>query len=573
MTTPDSSLVRTTPDLPDTLPPAGRLAGFGVGARLAGAFALLVALLVGLSVFQLERLGRVAGSLDDVANDHWRKVRNAERAMALAADQMGAAMALALTSDGSPREALLARMERNRTEVNGVVAELERLRLDERAAARYAEVKERRAAYLESLGEVRRLVVGGNVEAARPALVEQVVPRLGALVEAWQGFIDDEGADVDADAAEGARLFQAARTTTVLAVLLAVVAAALVGSAAARSVTRPLAIAVGAAERIAVGDLRDPIRVTRGDELGRLQAAMRTMTERLAAVLAEIRGGAEILAGASGQVAATSQALSQGTGEQAASVEETTSSLEEMSASITQTAENARRSEALSQESARNAEEGGRSVAETVEAMRSIAEKIGIVEEIAYQTNLLALNAAIEAARAGDHGRGFAVVAAEVRKLAERAQRASREISAVAASSTAVADRSGKLIVELVPAIRKTADLVQEVAATTQEQSAGVAQLSKAMATVDQVTQRNASAAEELSSTADEMASQAETLEQLVAYFQVSGPQAPARPTVPKAPPAAAGPRLAAAPRRAAPLPAARPIAANGGDGGQYRRF
>jgi methyl-accepting chemotaxis protein len=160
-------------------------------------------------------------------------------------------------------------------------------------------------------------------------------------------------------------------------------------------------------------------------------------------------------------------------------------------------------------------------VGETVGAMKSIAEKISIIEEIAYQTNLLALNAAIEAARAGEHGKGFAVVATEVRKLAERAQKAAKEIGALAGSSVKVAERSGQLIGELVPAIRKTADLVQEVAAASAEQSAGVGQVSKAMGSVDQVTQRNASAAEELSSTAEEMASQSEALQQLMGFFLV----------------------------------------------------
>jgi methyl-accepting chemotaxis protein len=192
-----------------------------------------------------------------------------------------------------------------------------------------------------------------------------------------------------------------------------------------------------------------------------------------------------------------------------------------MGASIGQNAENSRQTEQMASASARNAEESGRAVVETVGAMKQIAEKTSIVEEIAYQTNLLALNAAIEAARAGEHGRGFAVVAQEVRKLAERAQGAAKEIGALASGSVGVADRSGQLLAELVPSIRKTADLVQEVAAASQEQTAGVGQINRAMSQVDQVTQRNASAAEELSSTAEEMASQAEALQSLMSFFRL----------------------------------------------------
>jgi methyl-accepting chemotaxis protein len=155
-------------------------------------------------------------------------------------------------------------------------------------------------------------------------------------------------------------------------------------------------------------------------------------------------------------------------------------------------------------------------------AMRSIAEKVSIIEEIAYQTNLLALNAAIEAARAGEHGRGFAVVASEVRKLAERSQSSAKEITTLASSSVSIAERSGVLLNELVPAIRKTTELVQEVAAASQEQASGVTQVNKAMGQMDQVTQRNASAAEELSSTAEELSSQAEALKQLMEFFKIN---------------------------------------------------
>jgi methyl-accepting chemotaxis protein len=182
-----------------------------------------------------------------------------------------------------------------------------------------------------------------------------------------------------------------------------------------------------------------------------------------------------------------------------------------------------------------DASESGKSVGDTVEAMKEIAEKISIIEEIAYQTNLLALNAAIEAARAGEHGKGFAVVATEVRKLAERSQSAAKEIGGLAGSSVRVAERSGKLLADLVPAIKKTADLVQEVAAASTEQAAGVSQINRALLSVDQVTQRNASASEELASTAEEMSAQAESLQQLVSFFRVDSTEsAPVRTTTAK---------------------------------------
>jgi methyl-accepting chemotaxis protein len=406
------------------------------------------------------------------------------------------------------------------------------------------------------------------------ATFEAAETLLGKLIELNVKIGEDERT---AGHAIIARTKAVAVATSAVGVLLAI----LFGILMSRSITAPIRVAVGAVERIAAGDLRDPPVVDRGDEAGRLLSAVRTTVEKLAATIGEVRGGADALAGAAAQVSTTAQALSQGTGEQAASVEETTSSLEEMSASITQNAENSRQTEAMAKQGAGSAEESGKAVAETVVAMRSIAERISIIEEIAYQTNLLALNAAIEAARAGEHGRGFAVVATEVRKLAERAQKAAKEIGALAGTSVGVAERSGTLIAELVPAIRKTADLVQEVAAASTEQSSGVAQVSKAMTVVDQVTQRNASAAEELSSTAEEMSSQAESLQQLMAFFRVGealghahAPAARERLHVPHVQVGAAPAAALPPPRTAATASIAAAAARNGhAEAGGFRRF
>jgi methyl-accepting chemotaxis protein len=352
------------------------------------------------------------------------------------------------------------------------------------------------------------------------------------------------------------------QATVAMIVILAFSLAGLVGASVlvARAVTGPLNQAVQAARLLTEGNLSATIETRSQDEVGQLLAGMNKMTayfkdmagvaeeiaagnlgvkveprsaedsfgkafaamlQKLVSVVGELRTAASSMASAASQVSSSAQDLAQGTSEQAAGVEETASNLEQMKASITQNAEHSREMERMAVKGAKDAGDTGRAVEETAEAMKDISAKISIVGEIAYQTNLLALNAAIEAARAGEHGRGFGVVAAEVRKLAERSQGAAKEIEALASSSSGIAVRSKELLAELVPSIRKTAELVQDVAAASTEQAAGVAQIHKALGSVDDVTQRNSSGAEELSSTAEELAAQADALQQLVSFFRL----------------------------------------------------
>jgi methyl-accepting chemotaxis protein len=288
-----------------------------------------------------------------------------------------------------------------------------------------------------------------------------------------------------------------------------------------RMITRPLVRATAAVEKVANGDLTESLTISSQDEVGQICTALNRMLENLRHIVGDVSQASNNVAAGSEEMTATAQQLSQGATEQAASAEETTASIEEMSSSIQQNADNARQTDKLATKAAEDARTSGEAVTRTVAAMKEIAQKISIIEEIARKTDLLALNAAVEAARAGEHGKGFAVVASEVRKLAERSQAAAAEISKLSADGVAVADNAGAMLIKLVPDIRKTAELVQEIAAASAEQSTGAAQVNKAVQQLDQVIQQNSSASEEMASTAEELSSQAEQLRAAIAFFKV----------------------------------------------------
>ncbi|BBI98955.1 methyl-accepting chemotaxis protein [Ferrigenium kumadai] len=287
-------------------------------------------------------------------------------------------------------------------------------------------------------------------------------------------------------------------------------------------VLRPLEQAVRSCQVIAAGDVSLLKSVEYHGEVGRLMHAINTMAGNIASIVTDVRGAAGELASASEEISSTAQSLSQSSSEQASNVEEISASVEQMSSAIQKNTENTKLTDSMATQAATQASEGSEAVLQTVAAMKQIAAKIGIIDDIAYQTNLLALNAAIEAARAGDAGRGFAVVAAEVRALAERSQVAAQEIGGVAGSSVELAERAGRLLEQMVPAINKTSGLVQEIAESSMEQSGGVAQINTAMMQMSQATQHNASGSEELAATSQALSSQAETLQQLVGFFKMN---------------------------------------------------
>ncbi len=345
-------------------------------------------------------------------------------------------------------------------------------------------------------------------------------------------------------------------------VLIAILVSILIG----RSIVKPLALVVQAMGLLSEGDLglpgidRADMRkiAARNDEIGSVGVSIDGLIASLVSITGDISSSSGQVSTGSEQLSEMAQGLAQGSNEQAASIEELSASVEELASTIRQNADNTTQADALSRRVATNAEESGKAVGQTVASMKEIASRISIIEEIARQTNLLALNAAIEAARAGEAGKGFAVVASEVRKLAERSATAAGEINELSAKSVTVAGEAGKRLEELVPDIRKTAELIQEIAAASREQSSGAEQLSKGVTQMDMVVQQNASSSEELAATSEELAGQATKLAETIGFFKVGTEERRvAKPRLVKASAAKTGEvAKARAPSRAiAPLP------------------
>ncbi|MDR3639833.1 MAG: methyl-accepting chemotaxis protein [Humidesulfovibrio sp.] len=348
--------------------------------------------------------------------------------------------------------------------------------------------------------------------------------------------------------AQAASALSTASAILIGGLLIALVLSLIVAAFLTRGITQPVMLGVSFAKRMAEGDFTGRLDIDQKDEIGVLAQALNEMVGRLRGVVAEVRGATDNVASGSEELSASSESLSQGATEQAAAIEEVSSSIEQMASNIRQNADNAQQTEHIALQAAKDAQEGGVAVGQAVVAMKNIAEKISIIEEIARQTNLLALNAAIEAARAGEHGKGFAVVAAEVRKLAERSGNAAGEISELSSSTVAVSEKAGEMLSKLVPDIQRTAELVQEIAAATGEQNSGAEQINKAIQQLDQVIQQNASASEEMASTSEELSSQAQQLQQTMSFFRVDSGGTVMRHRKPKALPAGPSARPHGAP-------------------------
>lgn len=333
------------------------------------------------------------------------------------------------------------------------------------------------------------------------------------IIEKSKGYImTDEAMLGEANKTQGGVII-----FSIIAIVIAIILAYVI----TKGIVRPINKGVNFAQEVAKGDLTAKIDIDQEDEIGVLASSLSSMVNKLREIVTSIMSGADSIASASNQMSSTSQEMSQGASEQASSAEEVSSSMEEMVSNIQQNTENAQQTEKIALSAVEGIREGYKSTEISVTSMKNIAEKIKIINDIAFQTNILALNAAVEAARAGEHGKGFAVVAAEVRKLAERSKVAADEIDELSQSGVSISEKAGKQLAEIVPEIEKTAKLVQEISAASLEQTSGADQVNNAIQQLNQVTQQNAAASEEMATSAEELSSQADQLKDYVSYFDI----------------------------------------------------
>ncbi|RWX76526.1 methyl-accepting chemotaxis protein [Neorhizobium lilium] len=504
--------------------------------KLASAFGFIILMLVVTAGYGIYSLGNLNDALGNVIQGPAARLKLAQRLSNDQLQQIRQQKNILLSATPAEIQGYTAKSDDARRDFAENLKAVQSL-ATEQGKPLWDKLDTLSAAFRQHDDVIRKIMLSGDAAGALKvstnearAVTNDIDALLSDVVKLEESRLDDADQQADLDYAQTRMIMiSVAGTALIIAALFALWIAV--------NINKGLRGAVQAVQNVADGDLTRFAPINSRDEIGDLLGYVNTMIERLRGVVGDALAASDNVSSGSQELSASAEQLSQGATEQASSAEEASASMEQMAANIKQNADNAAQTEKIARQSSRDAETSGQAVNRAVGAMRTIAEKISIVQEIARQTDLLALNAAVEAARAGEHGKGFAVVASEVRKLAERSQTAAAEISSLSGETVQVATEAGEMLNRLVPDIQKTAELVSEISAACREQDIGASQINEAIQQLDKVTQQNAGASEEMSATSEELASQAEELQASIAFFRVeqsSGGGKPAKRAVPQ---------------------------------------
>lgn len=507
-----------------------------IGARLAIGFGLLIVLAVLAIATAIVRFQQVGEINTRIIDSDWVKAEAANVINATTRANARRTMELLIVTDPKQLAVIKDRIAQNKKTIDEALATLDRLVYLPEGKQLLASLKTLRGQYVVSFGRVAAMVDAGDRDGARELMVKETLPALdalqqpiNALLELQRRVVTDSSRDLQGNIA-------ASRNLLLGLGLVSVVLAVLFARWVTRSITNPMREAVHVANQVAAGDLNVTIDVRSSDECGQLLAALKTMTDSLARIVAQVRGGADAMATATSQIAAGNLDLSSRTEEQASALEQTAASMSELALTIKHNFDSGRHANQLAEQASGVAVKGGAVVSQMIETMEAInasskriADIIGVIDGIAFQTNILALNAAVEAARAGEQGRGFAVVASEVRNLAGRSATSAREIKQLIEDSVhnvtdgcKLVEQAGSSMDEIVVHVRRVADLMGEINRASQDQSLGIDQINQAVGQMDQVTQQNAALVEESAAASQALEQQAQSLVHAVSVFKMA---------------------------------------------------